>query len=802
MHRLAWLALYRSFTRHKLFTLVNIGGLALGVAVFLILALFVRNETGFDHALPGWDKTWVVQRTMQFAGAPEVGIPNRREMLGVLQADNPGLQGARLVGDEAALRMGAGSVAEKIAMVDPGYFGLFPLPVLAGDPVATLRTPDGVVITERIARTYLPGGDAVGRTLLLIRGGKSQPVRVGAVLRDLPAGLTYSFPLYVRLPEKADVFGVKTTALTTFLRPKDEAETTRLRPQIVNFDLRHPDPDFSGPPKLLRLTSRIFPLGGLHLKEPRDQAVVAALGLVGLLALLVAIGNYVNLATARAGLRAREVALRKVMGASRAALIGQFLMESIATVALATLLGLALAELALPMINAIGGTALGLTYWGEASILPALLLLVLGVGLAAGLYPALVLSRFRPATVFAAAGATGGGRAGRRLRGTLVLMQFAIATALMVGTTVLLAQDRHLQTTDLGFRRDGLVMVPAFADPGLDNAQRHDLAAALATISGVTAVTQSSIAAGGGSYGIATMHRPGATGTDPNVVQDDVGPGFFQLYGARLLAGRWLDPARFRIDDAARPADRSPLTNILLNRTAAQRLGFASPAAAVGRTVLNGGHEVTVVGVIEDMRFMGPRAPVDAQAYTLRSRDLFAPVLAARYAGEDARPILDRFEATWRRIAPNVPFQALTVDQQLYDQFQRADAQRTRLFTAGAALAVLIGCIGLYGLAAFDTERRIKEIGIRKALGASTRDVLQMLVTKFLRPVLIANLIAWPIAWVAMQRWLSTFDDRIALSPAYFLLASGLAVLIAVATVIGQSWRVARAEPARALRYE
>lgn len=802
MHRLAWLALYRSFTRHKLFTLVNIGGLALGVAVFLILALFVRYETGFDHALPGWDQTWVVQRSMQFAGAEEVHIPTRREMLSMLQAENPGLEGTRLLATKAAVRLGTTSVKETLGQVDANYFTFWPLPVVAGDPAATLRTPDGAVVTERIARTYLAGGSPIGRTLTLAINGKPRLVRIGAVLRDLPTTITYHADIFVGLTPNADFYGLETKALVTLLHFPDAAAAARFLPQVTGFDRRHPDPNFTGPPDKLKLTEKMVPLASLHLAEPRDRAVVAALGLVGLLGLLVAIGNYVNLATARAGQRAREVALRKILGATRTGLIGQFLTESIATVAIATLLGLALGELALPWVNAIAGTDLHLVYWGGGSILPPALALILCVGLLAGIYPAFVLSRFRPAAVLAAAGATGGGRAGRRLRATLVVFQFAIAIGLMIGTVVLLAQGRHLQSADLGFRRGGLVMVPSFGDPGLDTAQRADLVDALAGVPGVNGITQSSVAVGGGSYGIATMHREGATGQDPNVIQDEIGPDFFRIYGARLLAGRWLDPARFALDDAATDKGMKQRYNLLLNRTAVARLGFASPAAAIGRTLTMSDGSVTVVGVVEDLRFTGPRDPVEPQAYVLKTRGLAGPVLAARYAGAGARQVLDRFEAVWRRIAPNVPFQALTVDQQLYEQYQRADAQRTRLFTAGAALAVLIGCIGLYGLAAFDTERRIKEIGIRKTLGASTRDVLQLLVVRFLRPVLIANLIAWPLAWAAMQRWLSGFDDRIALSPAYFLLASTLALLIAVVTVIGQSWRVARAEPARALRYE
>ncbi len=796
MHRLAWLALYRSFTRHKLFTLVNIGGLALGIAVFLILYLFVRYQTTFDHAVPDWGRTWVVQRTLQFPGANEVNIPSRREMLDQLKADRAGLTGTRLLLSSAALQTGTGSTAVQFGELDANFFQLFPFPVVAGDPTATLQRPDGAVITERLAETHLPGGSPIGRMLKLIIGDKPRLVRVGAVVR-LPRAISLTGDVFIHLAPDAPLFGDSRLGLQTILRmaPTDRPAVEAL---VAGYDKRHPDPSLANAPGGIRVTTSLTPLGALHLRAARDRIVVATLGLVGALALLVAIGNYVNLATARAGLRAREVAMRKTLGATRGALIGQFLTESLATTAIAALLGLALVEIALPLVNSIGGTDLHLRYGGGETILPALAGLILVVGLVAGAHPAFVLSRFRPAAVLAAAGATGGGRSGRLLRGTLVVLQFAIAIMLMIGTGVLLAQLRHIQTANLGFDRQGLAMVSSFGDAGLDAAQRRDVAAAIASLPGVTGVAQSAIAPGGGSFGIMEMHREDRGGEKASVIQASVGPGFFQLYGTRLLAGRWFDAHRFASDDAT----DGKVHSVILNRTAAARLGFATPAAAVGKVLVGSGSVQTVIGVVEDLRLMGPVDPVEAQAYALQTTGLAAPVLSLRYTGGDSRALLDRIEAAWRRIVPAVPLRAQTVDQLLYETYVRADLERARLFTAGAALSVLIGCIGLYGLAAFDTERRIKEIGIRKALGASTRDVLQLLLARFLRPVLIANLIAWPLAWVAMQRWLAGFDDRIALTPWYFLGASALAVAIAVLTVLGQSWRVARAEPARALRYE
>jgi len=286
------------------------------------------------------------------------------------------------------------------------------------------------------------------------------------------------------------------------------------------------------------------------------------------------------------------------------------------------------------------------------------------------------------------------------------------------------------------------------------------------------------------------------------IVQGTVGDAFFETYRARLIAGRLFDPARFALDignGEKDPADRVP--NVILNRTAVRRLGFARPADAIDQVVARDTGAVRIVGVVDDMRFGTPRDPVDALAYSYRPDGGYRSVQVVRTAGDPA-PVLARIETLWHRIAPAVPPAAVTVDQKLYESFYRQDVQRSRLFMIGAVLAIAIGCIGLYGLAAFDTARRVKEIGIRKTLGASTTDVLRLLIGQFLKPVLIATMIAVPLAYYAMEHWLAGFDDRVALSPWLFVGAVMLAASIAVATILGQTLRVARSEPARALRYQ
>ncbi|WP_174279922.1 ABC transporter permease [Sphingomonas bacterium] len=800
-------SLYRSLTRHRLFALLNIGGLALGIATFIVLFLFVRFETGFDRVLPDQDKLWVVEERYVMPGYPPDTNPQTMgNELNILRADYPQLVGTRYVQMTATVRQGAQATAEVLATVGPNYLSLMRFPAIEGDPTATLADPNGLVVTQKTARKYFGSQPAIGQTLRISIDGVDYTYRVGAVLRDMPDNVTFKDDMFAQLVparfgnEWWDHWG--STSLTTLLRFPDAGAARAFEAQLPGFLDRHAYS--SNNIKKGEYFLSLRPLTGMHLYTPGDRAVVATLGIVGLLTLLIAIVNYVNLATARAGLRAREVAMRKVLGGTRFALVGQFLGEALATVALAALIGLALAEIALPFVNALGGTTLAIRYLGADGIVPPLAALVLAIGLVAGLYPAFVLSGFRPAAVLASTRAPGGGRAGARLRGALVVVQFAIAIAFAIATATMLTQTAHVRAADLGFRRDGLVIVRSMFAGGIDDAQRAAILRGLARVSHVTGVTVANNAPGDQSTtNFSGYHRPGATG--PKVSLMDVGTGrdYFAVYGARLIAGRLFDAAHADDRGLMSAEARKRLgSNVVINRKAVTALGFASPRAALGQPISNDARTSTIIGVVDDIRFRSPRDPVDPVAYTYNTVDVLSPYGAVRYSGVDARTMMAALEAAWKRAVPGVPFEARSVEENLFDRYYKADAQRSRLFTIGAVLAVAIGCIGLYGLAAFDTARRVKEIGIRKTLGASTGDVLKLLVGQFLRPVLLANLLAWPIAFVAMRRWLSGFDDRVALSPLFFAGASLVAVLIAALTVTGQAWRVARAEPARALRHE
>ena len=810
--------LYRSLTRHRLYAALNVLGLAVGIAVFLVLWLDVRFETSFEKWIP--DAAQIYTLTSASIGTAADGRPPTPNTMGALleelKGEYPQLVGARIWPQNGTLRQGSNVTLVGVSAVDADFFKVFDIPLAEGDRALALARPDDVVLTRKMAKLNFGDVDPIGRTLTLAYNGGVHVERVTGVMADPPASsdLQLDFIVPLKRPTPAEDPGWAQWGdlqLRTYLRFANPGAARALDADLDAFTDRHGVRDLGAtPPPHQVFRIRTKPLLSLHLSDPKDAAVVAGLGVVGLLTLLLAAVNYVNLATARAGLRAREVAVRKVMGATQPALMAQFMAEAVVTAALGALLGLALTELALPLINAAGGLSLKIAYFGATGVLPVLVGVVAAVGLGAGVYPALVLSRFRPAAVLASARTPGGGRAGARVREGLVIGQFAIAIAFTIATGVIFAQTRFLRSADVGFQRHGLIVAPGFDNDGVSSAQQASLLAAWRSLPDVAGATSGDIAPGvNDSTWNTDTKRPDDAG--PGTPTDYVGAGadFFQTYGARLIAGRLPDKDHgddFATQPSGSTKTAPPPQNAVLNVGAVRVLGFASPSAAVGQPILNNivpgvFQRLTVIGVVGDIRFRSPRAPVPPTVYLSYAGDIRNAAASVRYTGADPRTVMAQMGAQWRRIAPAVPFSARTAEDNLA-RYYRPDDRNGRLFTLGAVLAVAIGCVGLYGLAAFNTSRRIKEIGIRKTLGASTADILRLLVGQFLRPVLVANLIAWPLAFLAMRAWLSSFDQRIALNPLYFLAATLLTLAVALATVVGQALAVARAEPARALRHD
>jgi putative ABC transport system permease protein len=824
------LSLYRTLSRHRLYAALNTLGLALGIAVCTALFLVVRFETSFDRWIPDADKIVRINLIGTFPGRPpQEGASTQAVLLPALRQDYPQVvAGARLWAQTVVVRTGERQAFEDVVLADPSIFDVFDLPFHAGEARSALPDLNSLVVSQEMARKYFGTENAVGRTLTLIMDGQPRTYRVTAVLKDLPQnthlklGLIGRYDLSVVPSAREFLTRWGSSMLYTYVKLRSPEDIAALNKGFAAFvDRRAHDADSSYLHNLM--TFRAVPLTGIHFADAKvgeafkpgaDPLFVGALGVMGLVTLLIAIVNYVSLATARAGMRAREVAVRKVMGATRRALVAQFVGESVAMAFAAGLIAAALVELALPGVSAMLGESIRLAYFGPGGMLAPLAGLCLFAGLLSGLYPALVLSGFRPASVLASARTPGGGRVGARVREALAVGQFAVAICLMICTAVVFTQIQFVRSADLGFRRDGLVLVEGIGEPAVAP-QMRALLDAFRNVPGVISVTASERRPATENENNGNMSLVSNPKIDPVLTRERMGPDYIKTYGLTVVAGRALGLEQ-RLDDrmGLKPEDLAERgINIMVNETAARSLGFTDPAKVVGeRLKIGRGGEskkpaiATIVGIVRDVRFLSPRQPIPPQIY-MQDSTYVPPDRAGDWTGAirvreaDVPAVTKRLEAVWRTIAPGVPFRSETVAAAL-KPFYDPDARRGQLFAAGSALSAIIACLGLYGLAAFNTSRRTKEIGIRKTLGASTADILRLLIAEFLRPVLWANLIAWPLAWLVMRAWLAGFDQRITLNPAYFLIPSLAAILVAVLTVADQAFRVARSEPARALRYE
>ncbi|PLK22595.1 transporter [Porphyrobacter sp. TH134] len=804
MNSFALLSLYRSLTRHRVYAALNIGGLAIGIATIIVLGLYVRFETSFERWLPGYEDVYLVQTDSRVPDQPFSGRHHYTMggLLDQLREDFPGIVGTRIEPVGASVIENGLATAEQLKRVDNSFFDLFALPMVTGTGRGALADPANVLVSREIAARFFGTAEAVGQSITVNIDGEIRPLRIAGVFEDLPPSSELDFTMLTRLPDDIENPWWRnwgSTSVQTFLRFSTPEEAARFEAGTDAFVERRALSAY-GEQASKQIGINLLPIAEMHLtpqgREPDSRRqTVTTLGIVGALTLLIAIVNYVNLATARAALRAREVAMRKVLGANRGALIRQFLAEAIGTAALAGLGGLALVELALPFVNAAGELSLSLHYFGQQGVILPLVPLILVIGVVAGAYPAFMLSRFPAASVLASAKAPGGGQAGTRLRQALVAAQFALAIAFMIGTGVLFAQVQHLRSADLGYDREGLLLIRSmgWAD---DETQRRAIVARMAAIPAVRSVALSdSVPGGDGTNNVDTFSKDGSAPISMRRVA--IGPQFFETYGTKLLAGRFLGD-EYGLDDATEREWEDP-RNVVINALLLRALGYKDPAEAIGQQIGRGAPPWTIVGVVNDMRFLSPREPIDPTYYTYYQDPRYGP-LTLRFNG-DPQVTTDAAREAWISVAGELPFEAETGVASLREQYAE-DERAARLFAIGAGLAVLIGMVGLWGLASFNTARRVREIGIRKTLGATRGDIVRLLVRQFLQPVLLANIIAWPLAWAAMSRWLAGFDDRIALSPLYFLGAGLLAALIAGLTVLGQSLRAARAAPAWALRHD
>ena len=799
-----FLTFYRVTARHPLYAALDLLGLSFGVAVFVTLSLYIRFETSYEKWLPHADQVYEARTRYTMPGKPTRFMDfSSARLMEALKSDYPDLTLTRFHEADADVTRGGASNRETEVLADGDFFELFDLLLIAGDKSA-LSEPGRVMLSESTAHKYLPRGEGVGATIRLRDAEGDVAYVVAAIFADPPRNSDLHFgvmrmltPAYIATQERWDKWG--RLPMRTWLRFADRAQADRQDAKFDEFADRQMGPQENGQPMHAMYTYRLAPLRSLHLDDPHSRGALLTLGLVALLALAAAAINHVNLATAMAGLRAREVAVRRTLGGTRGALARQFLLEAMLTALVAWIGGLSLVELALPLLNQAAGLSLSLSYAADGTFFLSMMAGVLLLGLLSGLYPAFVLSQFRPAQVLSSNRWPTGGRIGSLVREGLVLLQFTVVAVLLVLTWGFFSQISHLATADLGFRREGLLLTPSTVDRVFGQAQLRQVWAALRAVPGVVAVG-SADAAPGEDHGnsMVTLNDPARPDVKVSGLRAAIEADFFTAYGANLLAGRFLDPT---LAEDGEPAKGAP-QHVVLNTRMMRNLGYSSPEEAVGKILdIAYGGSIEVVGVIGDQRFRSPKVEQEGFYYYVSPPKLSLQQAAIRYEGVPEAEMRTRLAEAWRSVAPDIPLELKSVEDSL-DKYYASDRIRSRLFLIGALGAALIGCLGLYGMAAFGASRRMLELAIRKVLGATRGTVVRLLVRRFLRPVLLANLLAAPIAYWALAQWLVQFEDRIAITPLPFLAAAGAVAAIALLTVAALSFSAASREPVHALRRE
>jgi len=821
----------RALLKNRTYALINIVGLAIGMAACLMILLTVRYEFSYDRWLPGADDTYQIQSWYKDSETGEEDLLQMTPFVtgAAMQKDFPQIEKwvYAFQTTPVVMKDGQATPTENFLFASDDLLDVLKLPMLRGAATA-LRQPGDTVLTRSEALRRFGTDDVVGRTLSVITRGKTRELRIAGVLRDLPKNSHLKINFISRIniqeyfadnPLALSCWGCQNGWIWARLKPGTDPKA--IEAQFPAWEKRNIPDETAGEARfnggddqdwhLVNVCDVHLGRGQSAAMTPgNDRRTIVTFAIIALLILGMAIINFTNLATARAGQRAREVALRKVLGATRRQLILQFIAESVLISVLAMLIALTFVEVLMPPLAAFLDADIPVTYLGSDGILLPVIALMLTVGVLSGIYPAFFLSRFQPAQVLKANKSASEAAGTGRLRSALVVGQFAVSIGLIVCTAVIYGQTVFARTVDPGYARDHILQVNELSRYQLFS-MGETIAAQVARVPGVQAVGRTGIGVATDNNNNTGVMVPGAS--EPITIGNyPVDRGLKDAMGLQMVAGRWFDtrpmdemtlPFPTNIDESRKIAARGG--HIVVNELATKRLGFAKPADAIGKTVRAGLVEnevglvpLTIIGVMKDARFRSVRQPLDpVMFWNAKSGQEF---MVVRFRGDPATARAG-VEAAWKQVARDVPFSAKFSDDIMLELYKAEDA-RAKTFAGFAVLAVIVACLGLFGLAAFTAERRTKEIGIRKVLGARTRDIVGLLVWQFSRPVIIANLIAWPAAWWLMREWLNGFDTRIALTPVPFLAAGALALGIAVATIAAHAWRVAQTSPIRALRYE
>ena len=774
----------RNIKRHKGYSFINAAGLAVGIACFLLISMWVNDELSYDHWHENAENIYMVTYTEP--GSSKFSIYGCGAIGPALLDQYPEIThySRRFGPVSSPLRYKDKVFSGDVSGVDPGFFDIFNLNFLHGSPEGTLSTPDSIVLTESTALKYFGEENPLGKVMNFEWWGTWHDFRVTAVIEDLPSNthleFDYLLPIgfVTRSGMTVDTWDV--VAYKNYVRLRDDADVDQLNVKISGIMQEHV-PDWES-------DVRLFPIQDFHLHYSYSGAktitYVLIFSVIGILVLGMACINYVNLTTAFSARRAREVGMRKVIGAKRSQLVLQFLGESTTLTLMALAGSLLLVWLLLPAVNAVSGKSLALRLDWILGL--QILAVVLLVGGAAGLYPALKLAGFRPASVLRRTSTSQGGNP--LFRKILVVIQFTISIFLIISSVVVLQQSLFMRGHDMGINTEYVMNMELRG--GIRNNYRA-IREELLRLSSVEAVC---ITNGSLNKRFSTGDADWEGRKPEEKINMEIHAVDFEyddVFGLEMVEGRYFS-RKFSTD-----AEEA----IIVNQTAVQRMGMENPLGKRFDCPLpfDPDRKGRIIGVVKDFHFRSLHEPI-APLILVIAPGWFTD-LYIRLNGKDLSASMAAVEKVLKIHAPNYPFEFRFMDEEI-NELYKAEVRFGKLVQAGTGLAIFIACLGLFGLASFMAQQRTKEIGIRKILGSSTTGIVTLLSRDFLFWVGMANLIAWPAAWWVMRVWLRNFAYRVPLTLWPFLF-TGMGVLVAAwLTVGGKSFRAASSNPVDALRYE
>jgi len=810
----------RNFIRQKAFSFINIFGLSIGMAVSIIILLYVKDELSYDKYNENADRTYRVTRewlnddgssSLHLARvAPPIATLLKKDFPDAIQEVN------RLFGGYGFLiKSGSGSdevsYEERYAyLTDDNFFDVFSIKLLQGNKATVLSGPGKVVITESAARRYFGDENPIGKTLRTInyQDNSDIPLLVTGVMEETPSNSHFRIDLLASLETMVPVFGRDFFAtnwgsnnFATYILFADQYKAEDLQKQFPDFLDRHLGKLYDGDeaPKDIKPSDynilHLQKLTDIHLKsklstelsENGDITNVRLFSAIAIFILIIACINFMNLATARSARRAREVGVRKVMGAFRGQLVLQFLIESIVMVFVSLIFALLIVELSLPYFNDFAAKDLKIGLLSDPAAIIGLVGLTIVTGFIAGSYPAFYLSSFKPIKVLKSSVIKSSG--GLNLRKVLVIFQFAIAISLIISMIIIHNQRSFMLNKELGYDHDQIIVLRS----------DRSVMERLETIKGEL-LTNPAIQSVSGSSLIPSdrlLNSQGGKKLDGNTPEPigfmlanvDVDYDYLKTFGIELLAGRDFS-REFSSDDTAA---------FILNQTAVKRMGWGDANSAINRRIEYGNETGRVIGVVKDFYFESLHNEITPIIFRIEPGEYWN--ISVKVSGQNLDETISFLEDKWKYYRSGQNFEYSFLDDNI-NRLYHTEKRLGNIFNIFSALAIFIGLLGLFGMASFSAEQRTREIGVRKVFGAEVSQILWLLTQEFTKWVLLANLIAWPLTWFVADIWLDDFANRISFPYLAFIIAGISSFALSAATVAWQAVRAARQNPVNSLKYE